>query len=135
MKRALAIRQKALGPIHPEMGASLHNLAVLYFAQRDWTRAETYWGQSADLVIRRWRHGTEVVGAAPTGKAKSDTERTSYVFRDLVKVKHRLAEADGTKTSELARETFKTAQWAQNSEAADAIAVGDATGQGRHSTR
>jgi CHAT domain-containing protein/tetratricopeptide (TPR) repeat protein len=122
MKRALAIRQKALGPTHPDVGASLFNLAVLYFAQRDWVRAETYWGQSADLALRRWRHGAEVVGAAPTGKAKSDTERTSYVFRDLVKVKRRLAEADDTKASEFARETFKIAQRALNSEAAVAIA-------------
>jgi CHAT domain-containing protein/Tfp pilus assembly protein PilF len=121
MKRSLAIRQKALGPEHPDVGVSLYNLGVLYFAQRDWDRAETHLGQSADVAIRRWRHGREVVGTAPSGKAKSDTERTSYVFRDLIKVKYRLAEEDGTKTSALARETFKIAQWAQNSEAADAI--------------
>ena len=33
LKRALAIREKALGPNHPDVGVSLNNLAVLYGAQ------------------------------------------------------------------------------------------------------
>lgn len=41
-KRSLAIAEKALGPDHPAVGTSLNNLAGLYFAQRDWTRATAY---------------------------------------------------------------------------------------------
>ena len=38
-ERALAIREKALGPDHPETGQSLHNLAVLLQAQGDFAAA------------------------------------------------------------------------------------------------
>jgi tetratricopeptide (TPR) repeat protein len=32
-QRALAIKEKALGPLHPDMAPSLHNLALVYQAQ------------------------------------------------------------------------------------------------------
>ena len=34
IKRALAIREKALGPDHPDVATSLNNLAVLYQCPR-----------------------------------------------------------------------------------------------------
>jgi tetratricopeptide (TPR) repeat protein len=39
-QRALAVREKALGPDHPEVGVSLHNLAALYKAQSRYAQAE-----------------------------------------------------------------------------------------------
>ena len=39
-KRALAIREKALGPDHPDVGTSLNNLAGLYRAQGRYAEAE-----------------------------------------------------------------------------------------------
>ena len=39
-KRALAIREKALGPDHPDVAQSLNNLADLYTAQGRYTDAE-----------------------------------------------------------------------------------------------
>src|SRR5262245_576288 len=39
-RRALAIREKALGPEHPEVGGSLNNLASLYQAQGRYAEAE-----------------------------------------------------------------------------------------------
>ena len=39
-KRALAIREKALGPEHPDVAVSLNNLAVVYRAQAKYAEAE-----------------------------------------------------------------------------------------------
>ncbi len=39
-ERALAIREKALGPKHPDVAQSLNNLAVLYANLGDYARAE-----------------------------------------------------------------------------------------------
>ena len=39
-ERALALREKALGPEHPDVATSLNNLAELYEAQGQYARAE-----------------------------------------------------------------------------------------------
>ena len=49
-KRALAIREKALGPDHPDVGTSLNNLAVLYRAQGRYAEAEPLYKRA--LAIR-----------------------------------------------------------------------------------
>jgi tetratricopeptide (TPR) repeat protein len=38
--RALAIREKALGPDHPDTAQSLNNLAALYYSQGNYAKAE-----------------------------------------------------------------------------------------------
>jgi hypothetical protein len=38
-KRALAIREKALGPDHPDVGTNLDNLAGSFFVQKNWQQA------------------------------------------------------------------------------------------------
>ena len=110
------------GPDHPDVGQSLNNLAALAMVQHRWTEAADYWRQSTDLLIRRSKRGTEIVGTALTGKRMSEAERSSNEFRYLIKVTSRLAEADKTRMPELVRETFITAQWAQSSEAAASLA-------------
>ena len=49
-KRALAIREKALGPDHPDVATSLNNLAALYRAQGQYAQAEPLFKRS--LAIR-----------------------------------------------------------------------------------
>ncbi len=39
-KRALAIREKALGPYHPRVATSLNNLGLVYHAQGKYAEAE-----------------------------------------------------------------------------------------------
>ena len=41
-ERALAIREKALGPEHPDTGTSISNLALLLKAQSNYTGAHFY---------------------------------------------------------------------------------------------
>jgi CHAT domain-containing protein len=118
-KRALAIYEKAFGPEHPDVGRDLNDLAALYFTQSDWARAADYGRRSTSVVIRRTQRGT-LIGEAPTGKRKSEAAQLSWEFERLVKTAHRLA---ATRDDEsVQRETFQTAQWAQNSEAAASLA-------------
>ncbi len=56
-QRALAIREKALGPEHPDVAQSLNNLAVLYNAQGKYAQAEPLYQRS--LVIREKVLGPE----------------------------------------------------------------------------
>ena len=45
-KRSLAIREKALGPDHPDVAGSLNNLAVLYHDQGRYAEAEPLYKRS-----------------------------------------------------------------------------------------
>ncbi len=56
-QRALAIREKALGPEHPDVAPSLNNLAVLYNAQGKYAQAEPLYRRS--LAIREKALGPE----------------------------------------------------------------------------
>ena len=49
-ERALAIREKALGPEHPDTALSLNNLAVLLYSQGDTATARPYYARA--LAIR-----------------------------------------------------------------------------------
>jgi tetratricopeptide (TPR) repeat protein/CHAT domain-containing protein len=121
-QRSLAIRESVLGPDHPDVGVSLSNLAWLFFGQQDWAIASDYWRRSTDLVIRRSKHAPDRMGEAPAGKTKSEAERASSRFRDLVRVSHRLPAPDGTGRLEIAGRMFMTAQWALASDAATSLA-------------
>ena len=56
-QRALAIREKALGPEHPDTATSLNNLAVLYEAMGDYAKAEPLYQRA--LAIREKALGPE----------------------------------------------------------------------------
>ncbi len=57
LQRALAIRERALGPEHPHVAASLNNLAVLYDTQGRYAEAEPLYQRS--LAIREKALGPE----------------------------------------------------------------------------
>ena len=48
-KRVLTIREKALGPDHPDVGTALNNLAALYQAQGRYTEAEPLYKRSLEI--------------------------------------------------------------------------------------
>ncbi|MBO0756510.1 MAG: CHAT domain-containing protein, partial [Bradyrhizobiaceae bacterium] len=121
MKRALAIDENALGTDHPDVAIDYDNLAFLYFSQRDWVRAADYWRASTKISIRRTQRGALVIGHALTGKTKSEAEQNRDRFLELVKAVNRLA-SEPRNDAGLSREMFQTAQWAQNSEAAQSLA-------------
>jgi hypothetical protein len=56
-QRALAIREKAMGPEHPDVAQSLNNLAGLYQAQGQYAKAEPLHQRA--LAIREKVFGSE----------------------------------------------------------------------------
>jgi len=63
-KRVLAIREKALGSRHPDVGQTLHNLAFAYTNQGKYTDAEGLYKRA--LVIREKALGTSHPDLAQT---------------------------------------------------------------------
>jgi tetratricopeptide (TPR) repeat protein len=63
-RRALAIKEKALGPDHPDVAAALNNLAELYRAQGRFGDAEPLYRQA--LAIWEKSAGTSHAGTAAT---------------------------------------------------------------------
>ena len=53
-KKALAIREKALGPEHPDTATSLNNLAALYWATGAYAQAEPLYKRALAIRERRW---------------------------------------------------------------------------------
>jgi tetratricopeptide (TPR) repeat protein len=50
LQRSLAIREQTLGPKHPDVANSLHNLARLYVEQRRYTEAESLYGKAIAIM-------------------------------------------------------------------------------------
>ena len=63
-QRALSIREKALGPDHPDLASSLENLAALYSTQERYTDAEALYKRS--LAIRERIAGPENPSLTPS---------------------------------------------------------------------
>ena len=128
-ERVLTIKEKALGPDHPETGTALSDLADLYFRQQQWAKAVDYWRRSTDVIIRRTKRGTEGL----EGQGKSEAKREGYRFAGVIKASFRQAASDDAHASDIAKDTFTRAQWAQNTEAASSLeqmAVRQAKGGG-----
>src|SRR5262245_2454745 len=63
-QRALALREKALGPDHPEVGTALNNLALLYQSQGRYAEAEPLYRRSLTLYEKALGPDHASVGTA-----------------------------------------------------------------------
>jgi CHAT domain-containing protein/Tfp pilus assembly protein PilF len=63
-EQVLEIREKALGPEHQDVGASLHNLGSLYWVKGDYERAEQLYRRA--LAIREKALGSEHIDVSGT---------------------------------------------------------------------
>jgi len=119
--RALAISEKAFGKEHPNVDAVLNNLAGLFQTTRDWKRATGYYRRAVNVIVRRTRRGTQIIGQSLTGKDEGEAARSSFVFKGLVKSAHRLAGRNDKMSSKILAEMFQMAQWADRSKAAGSL--------------
>jgi tetratricopeptide (TPR) repeat protein len=111
-KRVLKIRESALGPDHPDLGNILGNLTQFYASQSDWPAAMLTIERAASLYTRR---GRRIV--AHNIDARREVARATNYFRAYVAIANR---ADGDRQTRTER-TFQLAQWALQSDAADAL--------------
>jgi CHAT domain-containing protein/tetratricopeptide (TPR) repeat protein len=121
-RRALGIYEKSFGFDHQYVGDVLRDLADVYFRQADWINAATYYERTIDIAIRRTRLGANAEAPALTTTVKSDVERANSQFRSLIKATYRLPGWEANPPPELAASMFRTAQWAQTSDAATSLA-------------
>ena len=82
VRRALAIREAALGPVHPDTARSLNDLAALYYLQGRYAEAEPLCCRA--LAIRE----------AALGQDHLDTARSLNSLADLYHLQGRYAEAE-----------------------------------------
>ena len=120
-KRALAIVEQTLGPDHPAAAYGLANRAALRISQGDWPGAVADAQRSADITTVRLRHGANVIGQELASTA-SHTARIKQRFSTLVKAAWQLTSPDERSKHDLGVVMFRTAQWAQASEAAASLA-------------
>jgi tetratricopeptide (TPR) repeat protein len=57
-KRALAIREKALGPDHPDVAWSLNSLGAFYADEGQYAKAEPIYQRALAIFERPWVQGT-----------------------------------------------------------------------------
>ena len=117
-KRSLTISEKVLGPEHPDVSISLNNIASLRLARSDFVGAADHWRRATAVLQHRV---IRTLGSASGETLKGESQRKSWYFEGLVKTTYRLALEDRDGADRVAS-MFKTAQWAQVSEAAHSLA-------------
>ena len=111
VQRALAIDEKSYGPAHGRVATDLNNLAVLRSLEGRWAEAVVLYARAKPILIGR---GSEV----EAGFAKAKLTQNSWSLRHYARATHRAAAKNAT-----AREQgFELAQWALQTDAADALA-------------
>jgi tetratricopeptide (TPR) repeat protein/CHAT domain-containing protein len=112
-KRALVIAERELGADHPVVGVTLWSLAVLSAAREDGGAALAYQRRATAIRIKRGEAGGD---RGVGGKLELAQGANYFRFHVLA------ADRAGGDRSALLPETFEMAQWALQTEAADALA-------------
>jgi hypothetical protein len=118
-KRALTIRENVLGKSHPDVAATLNNLATVYGAAGKIENALTFSRRATEAVI------AHAAAEAPGPQIKANSgglveQRASFFRRHVSNLA--VAARKGTeRESALGREALEIAQWASHSSAAAAL--------------
>lgn len=115
-RRALEIRQKALGADHPDV-AWIHNrLGLLAESAKRWQDAIVHYRIAAKIISE---HALDTVSRWRT--EDDEARRTSYVFRNLIDAAFGLSIERIELDKQLMGEAFIAAQWRERSEASAAM--------------
>ncbi len=119
LKQALNIRVTALGEAHPDVANSFTNLGAHYLDLKDWQQAyDAFTGASSILIGRRTTESSEGQTSADL-KIHQDTNP----FPGMIVAAYNLAEtSDRPKATALRSQSFESAQWISDQQAAKAIA-------------
>jgi CHAT domain-containing protein len=118
-KRALAIREKALGPEHPEVATTLDDLAVLYRDQGLFDQALRASARAVEIIIKHLFIGFAQRSSAALAEQRSDR----LIFTHYVSIAGAAAETTPGHRFERAKQTFQVVQMAHASNAGTAIAA------------
>ena len=112
LQRSLTIREKALGPEHPDVALSLNNLAVLYRKQGRSIEAYRLTGRAVDILANR----IAIAGTSRSG-GKTEQRQFRYLFLLHVALAYQQSKANVVSVND----SFRTAQLANASSAAEAV--------------
>jgi hypothetical protein len=112
-RRALAINEKSLGPVHPTVANSLNNLAWLLAERDDWAAAAAFGRRAKPILVGR---GNANDGDRQ-GLGKALLVSNTWAFRAHARAIYRV----GAETSASREEGFELAQWALQTSAAQAL--------------
>jgi CHAT domain-containing protein/Tfp pilus assembly protein PilF len=106
LEKAIALREKILGPDHPDVATSLSNLTSFYQTQGNYTKAEEV-GRRA-LAIQEKVFGHENLGVATTlnrlalcYQADGNYQEAAKLFEDALKIFEKLVGKDDTRVATL----------------------------------
>jgi CHAT domain-containing protein/tetratricopeptide (TPR) repeat protein len=122
LQRALAIGEKSYGPDHPGVATFLSNLAALQADKGDWEQAVALYARAKPIVVGR-RDGAATSGGNAeasdhVGLAKVMLKQNTRSLRLHARALHQ-ADAQSATARE---EGFELAQWALQTDAAEAVA-------------
>ena len=115
LRRALAIDEKSYGPDHSRVAADLNNLAVLRSLEGRWAEAVTLYNRAKPMLIGR---AAGVEAGDQVGFAKALLTQNSWPLRHYARSMYRTA----AKSAAAREQGFELAQWALQTDAADALA-------------
>jgi tetratricopeptide (TPR) repeat protein len=118
LRRALAIREKALPPDHPFIALDLGYLASLQFSSRRFVESLASIRRATAILIKR---GNDQISTRADND-RGEFTRNNWYFQQGVSAAWRISEDDGSQAVELRDESFRTAQWAVETETASALA-------------
>jgi CHAT domain-containing protein len=121
LKRVVEASERMIGGEHPLMGAMLGDFGQTYFEQGDWRQAAPILRRAVGILARSAQRGDQETRAGPAIRKPEDTSDWGELPRLLIKTLYRQQPAAGAADEALAWETFETAQWATNSQAAAAL--------------
>ena len=105
-----------LGPDSPSLVLPYDTTSSVFMFSKDWANATGVLDRAAQIAIKVLKRG----GAS--GPVREDDTGYAEVFLHLAKVGHRLAQEKPAAEAKLRESMFVTAQWAQHSAAAGALA-------------
>ena len=111
VQRALAIDEKSYGPDHARVATDLNNLAVLRSLEGRWADAVALYARAKPILVGRG-------GEVDAGLAKARLTQNSWSLRHYARATHRAA----ARSAPAREQGFELAQWALQTDAADALA-------------
>ena len=136
-QRALEIRRNAQGPEHPEVVQSLNGIAQMWDAQGNWKRSVAAARKARDIVISRAQKGALGLGGGAQESGRLEIAQGREAFSQLVRSLWSVGQKQPRRRTELLRESYLGAHWAEQTEASAAVtqmSIRQAKGQGSLAT-
>jgi CHAT domain-containing protein/tetratricopeptide (TPR) repeat protein len=123
MQRAHAVWEKSFGPEAPLTAGSLVGLAKFYLKAQKWPEAYQASSRATAITVKQMRREGELLQRPQSGRGQIGIDPVRrHILLGHVAVMARVTESTPSRRAALASESYETAQWALQSDAAVALA-------------